>query len=188
LRKPAVADSSVIPAGSIAVTFASCPGLLVIFTETPFGGAGGVVVTGVVDVPADVDALPVPAVVPPLVVPLLAVDVVFVVVVPLDVFVWPPPFALVPALEPPPCVVVDPPPCALVDPPPRVELPPEPTFVWPPPRPAFGPCAAVGATRAMTVAVTIQPSRLMVRNLRPQSFQEPCREARTAQRAVRSGA
>jgi hypothetical protein len=156
-----------MPAGSMAVTFASCPGLLVIFTDTALGGAGGVVVTGVVDVdvPVDVEVLPAPVVAPPLVllplVVLVALDVV-VDPVPPDVFVFPPPLALVPALDPPPWVVVEPPPRALVDPPPRVELPLEPTCVWPPPRAPFGPCAAAGAARPMTVTATTHPSRFMV--------------------------
>ena len=161
-----------MPAGSMAVTFASCPGLLVIFTDTALGGAGGVVVTGVVDVdvPVDVEVLPAPVVVPPLVLLPLVVLVALVVdpVLP-DVFVFPPPLALVPALDPPPCVVVEPPPRALVDPPTRVELPPEPTCVWPPPRAPFGPCAAAGVVRPMTVTATTHPSRFMVRNLQPRT-------------------
>ena len=173
LRKPAVADSSDMPTGSMAVTFESWPGLLEIFTEMAFGGAGGAIVVGVVvplavvvlDVPVDVDVFPLPLVVLPPLVVLLAVDVVVVVVdpAPADVFGLPPaPLALAPEFEPFPCVVVEPPPPALVDPPPRVELPPEPTCVWPPPRAPFGPCAAPGAARPMTVTATTHPSRFMV--------------------------
>ena len=60
LRKPALACSSVIPCGNIAVTLAFCWGLRAIFAEMAFGsGAGAGVVGGVVGV---LPSVPVPVV------------------------------------------------------------------------------------------------------------------------------
>ena len=66
LRNPALASSSVIPAGSLAVRRAFCSGLREMRAEIAFGSGAGVVVAG--DVVAPPDSVPVA-------VPVLLVDV-----------------------------------------------------------------------------------------------------------------
>src|SRR5687767_7284634 len=77
LRKPLLACSSVMPSGSIAVTFANCAGLPVTFIDTLLGAVGNGV--GVVVVVATVVVVGVVVVLVAVVVPVPAVDALVVV-------------------------------------------------------------------------------------------------------------